>query len=137
MLKHSNIYLKQGGLNLNIQENSFNAAKISYNALEDKKAIDITVLNISEVSDIADYFVIASATNANQLKAMADNVEEILAKNIGLKLKHIEGVQTKSWILMDFGDLVIHLFDEKDRAFYNLERIWGDAKFVDAEQLNS
>ncbi|MBR1736787.1 MAG: ribosome silencing factor [Firmicutes bacterium] len=115
--------------------NTFDAVKIAYKALDDKMGIDITVLDIREVSPIADYFLIASASNSNQLKAMADEVDEKLYKEADIKLNHAEGFQTKSWILLDFGDIIVHLFNEEDRAFYNIERIWGDAKFIDTETL--
>lgn len=116
--------------------NSFEGAKIAYKALDDKLGIDISVLDIREVSVIADYFVIASGSNSNQLKAMADEVEEQLFK-AGFKLNHSEGFQSKVWILLDFGDIVVHLFDKENRDFYNIERIWGDAKFIDEDRLKA
>jgi ribosome-associated protein len=112
----------------------FSAVKAAYNALDDKLAVDIRVLEIGEISPMADYFVIASGNNPNQLKAMADSVDEALYK-AGFKLNHSEGMQTKSWLLLDFGEIVVHLFSKEDRDFYNLERIWGDAKEVPAEEL--
>ncbi len=114
--------------------NSFEGVKSAYKALDDKMAVDITILDIREVSVISDYFIIASGNNPNQLKAMADSVEEALYKS-GFKLNHSEGFQTKTWILLDFGDIVVHLFNKEDRDFYNIERIWGDAKFIQKEDL--
>ena len=93
--------------------------------LEDRKAVDVKVINIEKVSSLADYFIIASGTNRNQVQAMADNVEEALEKE-GVRPKNIEGYQTANWILMDYGDIVIHLFDEENRLFYDIERIWRD-----------
>ncbi|MDO5389348.1 MAG: ribosome silencing factor, partial [Clostridia bacterium] len=92
-------------------DNSLQAAKLAYAALEDKLATDIRVLDISKISTLSDYFVIASGSNSNQLKAMADAVDEQLFK-AGFILKHTEGLQThnRSWILMDFGDIVVHIF---------------------------
>ncbi len=116
--------------------NLFDGVKAAYNALEDKLAIDITVLDIHEVSVIADYFVIASGGNQNQLKAMADAVEEALYK-AGFKLSHSEGFRSKTWILLDFGDIIVHLFGKEEREFYNIERIWGDARFISSEDLKS
>lgn len=113
---------------------TFIGAKTAYKALDDKMGLDINVLDIREISVIADYFVIASGNNPSQLKAMADEVEEQLYK-AGFKLNHSEGFQTKSWILLDFGDIVVHLFNKEDREFYNIERIWGDAKFIAPEKL--
>lgn len=120
---------------MSIEKKSFDGVKVAYKALDDKMGIDIVVLDISEISVIADYFVIASASNPNQIKALADEVEEKLYKEAGYRLHHAEGFQTKSWILLDFGDIVVHLFNKEDREFYNIERIWGDAKFVDEDKL--
>lgn len=114
-----------------------NSVKIAYKALDDKMGIDINVIHVGEVSPLADYFIVASANNSSQLKAMAEEVEEKLYKEAGLKKKHSEGMQTKSWILLDFGDIVIHLFNKEDREFYNIERIWADANFVDVETLKN
>ena len=118
--------------------NSFEAAKLAFLALEDKLAEDIRVLDISKISTLSDYFVIASGSNSNQLKAMADAVDEKLYK-AGFVLKHTEGIQThnRSWVLMDFGDIVVHLFHKEDREFYSLERIWGDAKELTEEELRA
>ena len=107
-------------------------AQLAFDALEDKKAEDIKVLNIGEITVLADYFIIAGGTNRNQVQAMADNVEETLAK-AGYEPKQIEGTRNSSWILMDYGDLIVHLFDEENRLFYDLERIWGDGKVLDTE----
>lgn len=110
-------------------------ARIACEALEDKKAGDLKVINIEEVSVLADYFIIASGTNRNQVQAMADNVEEFLGK-AGCPAKQVEGYQTANWILMDYKDIVIHIFDEENRLFYDLERIWRDGKDVKVEELN-
>ena len=109
--------------------NIFEAVKVAYKALEDKFAIDI-----KKISSVADYFIIASASNPNQLRAMTDEVDEQLYK-VGFRLNHSEGVQSKSWILLDFGNIVVHLFNKEDRDFYNLERLWGDAKIVSEDDL--
>ena len=103
--------------------------KTSVDALKDKKAEDIRVIDISEISIMADYFIITSGSNINQLKAMCDNVEEKLAA-IGIHKKQTEGYDNGGWILMDYGDVVIHIFDRESRSFYNLERIWSDGKDV-------
>ncbi len=117
------------------KEKVFDAAKVAYKAIDDKMGIDIKVIDIAEVSPIADYFVIASARNSSQLKAMADAVEEQLYKECKMEKTHIEGMQTKSWILLDFNDIIVHLFNEEDREFYNLERIWADATIIDECRL--
>ena len=104
--------------------------KKAVNALEDKKAEDITVIDISEVSSIADYFIIANGSNANQLAAMQDAVDEAFYK-AGLHAKQIEGNKNSTWILIDYNDVIVHLFDKEDRLFYDLERIWKDGKMIE------
>lgn len=108
--------------------------KIALRALDDKKAMDVKVIDIHEVSVLADYFVIASGSNQNQVQAMVDNVEEMLTK-AGYEPKQIEGTRNSSWILMDYGDLIIHVFDEENRLFYDLERIWRDGKVLEMEKF--
>ena len=109
-------------------------AKTAIRALEDKKAEDIKVIDISHVSVIADYFIIANGTNTNQIQAMSDNVEEVLGK-AGCHPRQIEGYQNANWILMDFQDVIIHIFDKENRLFYDLERIWRDGVLIDKENL--
>ena len=111
-----------------------NAKKIAAAALEDKKARDLKILDISDVSVLADYFIIASGSNRNQVQAMVDEVEEKLGK-AGYTPKQIEGYQTANWILMDYQDLIIHVFDEENRLFYDLERIWRDGNLVEKVDL--
>ena len=104
--------------------------KTSIDALEDKKGEDIKIIDISEVSPISDYFVLASGSNRNQVQAMADSVVEKMHK-AGFSLKQIEGYDSANWILMDFVDIVVHVFDRESRNFYDLERIWKDGKLVE------
>ena len=103
-------------------------------ALEDKKAEDITVLDIGGVSSIADYFIIANGNNANQLTAMEDAVDEAMYTN-GEHQKQVEGTSNSTWILMDYQDIIVHLFSKEDRQFYDLDRIWRDGKVVDVHSL--
>ena len=110
-------------------------AKMAINALEDKKAEDVRIIDISEVSVIADYFIIAGGNNPNQIRAMCDNVQEVLGR-AGHDCRQTEGYDTANWVLMDFGDVIIHIFDRENRLLYDLERIWRDGKTVDAEALN-
>ena len=112
-----------------MEQNFYEASKIDQEALEDKKAEDIKVLDLNGLSNITDYFVIASGNNINQLRAMADNVEEKLFK-AGFKLHHSEGYQGGAWILLDFGNIIIHLFNKEERDFYSLDRVWSDAKEI-------
>lgn len=117
-----------------MESNAKNMAKLAVAALEDKKAIDIKVIDIAGVSVLADYFIIASGTNKNQVQAMADSVEESLGK-AGFPVKQVEGYNTANWILMDFSDIIVHVFDSENRLFYDLERIWRDGKEVDLDKL--
>ena len=111
-------------------------AKIAYAALDEKKANDIKVIDISGVSVLADYFIIASGSNRNQVQAMVDSVQEDLYKKAGVEAKQIEGYQTANWILLDYADIIVHVFDEENRLFYDLERIWRDGKDISMDELN-
>ena len=111
------------------KEDALDLVKIIVKALDEKKSEDIKTLDISNVSVMADYFIIASGSNVNQVHAMADFVEEKLAKE-GIKPSHIEGYRNANWILMDFGDLIVHIFDDESRSFYDLERIWKGGKVI-------
>ena len=109
-------------------------ATLAIRALEDKKAEDIKVIDISHISVIADYFIIANGTNTNQIQALSDNVEEVLGK-AGCHPRQIEGYQNANWILMDFQDVIIHIFDKENRLFYDLERIWRDGILIEKENI--
>ena len=117
-----------------MNQTSKEMAKLAYDALADKKAENIQIIDISEVSVIADYFIIADGSNPNQLQAMQDAVDEALYK-AGYKVKQVEGNQRSSWILMDYSDIIVHIFSKEDRLFYDLERIWKDGKDIDPEEL--
>lgn len=117
-----------------MNEISREMAKIACHALSEKKADDVQVIDISEVSVIADCFIVASASNTNQMQAMMDAVEEDLYK-AGYTCSQKEGNQKSSWLLMDYKDIIIHLFSKEDRLFYDLERIWKDGKFIAPEDL--
>ena len=107
-------------------------AQIACKAIDDKKGQDIKIIDIHNVSVIADYFVIASGTNSNQVQAIVDNVEEQLGK-AGYEAKQVEGYQTANWILMEYQDIIVHIFDEENRLFYDLERIWRDGKVLEMD----
>lgn len=115
-------------------EISKNMAKMAVEALEDRKGEDVHVIDISEISTLADYFVIASGTNINQVQALADNVQEVLGR-AGFDTKNVEGYESGKWILLDFGDIIVHVFDSENRLFYDLERIWRDGKLIEASSL--
>lgn len=114
--------------------NSKEMVALACQALDDKKGKDIKIIDIHEVSVIADYFVIASGSNQNQVQAMADNVDEELGR-VGYEAKQVEGTKNSTWILMDYGDVIIHVFDEENRLFYDLERIWRDGKELDVKEF--
>ena len=109
-------------------------AKLAVGALEDKKGEDIKIIDIHEISTLADYFLIASGTNTSQVQAMTDNVEEVLGR-VGYECRQIEGYQSAGWILMDYGDIIVHVFNREDRLFYDLERIWRDGKIMEASEF--
>lgn len=111
----------------------FEQVKLAVAALNDKKAEDVRVIDIHEISTIADYFIIASGSNSNQLGAMQDAVDEALYK-AGIHAKQIEGNRNSTWILMDYEDIIVHLFSKEDRLFYDLERIWRDGKEITIEE---
>ena len=117
-----------------VENNSKKMAKIAVDALEEKKAKDLKLLDISDVSVLADYFIIASGSNRNQVQAMADEVEEKLGK-AGFTPKQVEGYQTANWILMEYQDIIIHIFDEENRLFYDLGRIWRDGNLIEKIDL--
>ena len=106
--------------------------KKAVGALEDKKAEDVKVIDIGEVSSIADYFIIATGSNSNQLAAMQDAVDEVMYK-AGIEAKQVEGNNNSTWILIDYNDVIVHLFSKEDRLFYDLERIWKDGKVIEME----
>lgn len=116
------------------KEQSKEMARLAIKALEEKKAEEIRIIDIGEISVLADYFIIASGANRNQIQALTDSVEKELGA-AGLPVKQIEGYHTANWILMDFGDIIVHVFDRENRLFYDLERIWRDGKQVDISEL--
>lgn len=117
-----------------MEKQSVTMAKLAIEALEDKKAEDIKIIDISEVSVLADYFIIAGGNNRSQIQALCDNVDEKLGR-AGCPSKQIEGYDTANWVLLDFGDVIVHIFDKENRLLYDLERIWRDGKQVSKEEL--
>lgn len=108
--------------------------KKAYDALSDKKGEDIKVIEIGKLSTVADYFIIANGFNAPHVESLVDNVEEELLKE-NIHAERIEGVKSSGWILMDYNDVVVHVFSKEDRLFYDLERIWRDGKEINVEEL--
>ena len=97
-------------------------------AARDKKAVDIVVLDLRKAGGFTDYFVICTGTNARQIKAIADGVEDTLRKEFGERPTLAEGVDKSEWILLDYFNFVVHVFSRECRAFYDLERLWGNAE---------
>lgn len=102
--------------------------------LKGKKAKDIKLLDIHEISTISDYFVIATGTSSTQLHAMCDELEEKM-KVEGYEIHHKEGFRNGRWILLDFNNIIVHLFHDEERQFYNLERLWADAKSIFVDEV--
>src|SRR5437870_12415262 len=107
-------------------------------AAAEKKALDTTVLDLRGMASFTDFFVITTGANRRQVQAISDEVVEQLKRN-GTRAARVEGYQTAEWILIDYGDFIVHIFDEKSRRFYDLERLWREAKRLDIppEQLGS
>ena len=116
------------------EKNAKEMVKTAVAALQDKKGEDIRVIDISGVTVIADYFIIASGSNPNQVQALVDNVEEQMYK-AGYDDPRVEGYNAASWVLLDYNDVIVHVFSQDDRLFYDLERIWRDGKEIDVDSL--
>ena len=111
-------------------ENQELTAVLELREILDKRfATDITIIEPGSLSPLADYFVIATGGSTPQLAALTDAAEEFL-KTKGFPLNHTEGVQSGKWVLLDFGSIIVHLFDKESRSYYNLERLWADAKII-------
>lgn len=113
---------------------SLETAKLAAKALSAKKGFDIKVIKIDDISVLSDYMVIATGTSNTQVKAMADNVEYELAE-AGVSVSHIEGYRSNTWILMDYIDVIVHVFMEEAREFYDLERLWQDGESIDISDI--
>lgn len=104
-----------------------------YNAIDDKNGVNTRILDISAITTISDYFIVTSGNNYNQVRAIADNVEEELLKKHGMGPERVEGYNNGEWILLDYIDYVIHVFDREQRLFYDIERIWSDGKEIEVK----
>lgn len=113
---------------------SLETAKAVAKALDNKKGSNIKVIKIDNISVLADYMVIATGNSSTQVKALADNVEYEL-EQADITVSHIEGYRSNGWILMDYVDVIVHIFDEESRAFYNLERLWKDGEEIDISDI--
>lgn len=106
-------------------------ALLAARALSDKKGKEIRVMEIAELTTLADYFVLATGASNTQINALVDNVEKVLAEEAGEQPLHREGYRGGTWVLLDYGCIAIHVFNQEARAFYGLERLWQDGKSVD------
>lgn len=113
---------------------SLEQARKIVQVMDSKKAKDIQLIKIEGISSLGDYFVVASASNTTQVKAIADEVEDEMTK-LGLEPNRVEGRQSAQWILMDYYDVMVHVFLDEARSFYNLERLWSDAPQLDISDL--
>ena len=114
---------------------SLDFVKAAARLLDTKKADQIDVIRIGDMTILADYFIIASATNTTHVKALADELEYELKEKYGRSPKQIEGYDSRNWIILDYQDVVIHIFFEETRNYYNLEKLWSDGVHVDLAEL--
>ncbi len=114
---------------------TFEKVKIAVKALDSKKGFDIKVIKIDDVSILGDYFIIASGNTSTQVRALTDEVDEKMSKQ-GIEPGHIEG-KSSGWILLDYGDVVIHVFTRDEREFYSLEKMWQDGEEIDISDIIS
>jgi ribosome-associated protein len=110
------------------------ALKIALSAADDKKARDLLALDISKIASFASYFLLCTGDSSRQMQAIADEIQKKL-KEAGILASHVEGYRNSEWILLDYFDLVIHVFSKEAREFYDLERLWRDGKKLDTEKL--
>ncbi len=115
---------------MNIEE----TIKLVYKAIDDKQGEEIKILKIGSISSLADYFIITSASNERQMKSITDNIEKELEEQ-GIFAKAREGTSGSNWLLLDYGDFIVHVFKTEDRQFYNLERLWKDAEELNVDNL--
>jgi len=130
--KSENLFINKNLLYIQEEYQLNNTENIDYivSILEEKKAKDIKVLEVKEVTLVADYFVVCSGTSTTHIKALADELELKLEEEKGIKMHHREGYNSARWILLDFSDVIVHIFHQDDRMYYNLEKIWSEAKDV-------
>jgi ribosome-associated protein len=107
------------------------AVRLALTCASDKKAFGIVALDLREIASFTEFFLIASGANQRQVQAVVDEIQERLRKDVGSKPVRIEGYSTADWVLMDYGDFVVHVFDRDARSFYDLERLWSDSKRVE------
>jgi iojap-like ribosome-associated protein len=109
--------------------------RLAIECASEKQAMNMLVLDLREIASFTEFFVIASGSNQRQVQAIADEINERLKKDMSIKPVRIEGYNAAEWVLLDYGDFVVHLFDKNAREFYDLERLWLDSKRVDLGEL--
>ncbi|SJM61857.1 ribosome silencing factor [Gulosibacter sp. 10] len=112
-------------------ERALELTRLAAAAADDRSAFDLVALDVSENMPFADTFLLASARNERMVLSIAEEIEDRLREDLGVKAARREGTDAARWVLLDFGDLVVHVFHEEDRAYYGLERIWADAPVVE------
>jgi ribosome-associated protein len=127
--KNVSVHYEIGAFVEGVLLDSAQLARVAADVASDKKASDVMILDIQEVTTFADYFVICSGNSSRQINAVADAIEEELDKQ-GARLLHREGTADAGWVLLDFGDVIVHVFGAKEREYYRLERVWSEAKTV-------
>lgn len=108
--------------------------KLAITSASEKKAVNLSVLDLRDIASFTEFFIICSGTNQRQVQAIADEIQEQLKKQLDQRPIRVEGYNTAEWVLIDFGDFVVHIFEQKAREFYDLERLWRDAKKVEIPQ---
>ena len=114
--------------------NSYEQSILTAKAISSKKGLNIKLIEIGDISSLADYTVIATGTSSTHVKAIADEVEYQLDE-AGISVSHIEGYRSNSWILLDYVDVIVHIFSDEAREFYDLERLWQDGKEIDISDI--
>ena len=114
--------------------NSYEQSILTAKAISSKKGLNIKLIEIGDISSLADYMVIATGTSSTHVKAIADEVEYQLDE-AGISVSHIVGYRSNSWILLDYVDVIVHIFSDEAREFYDLERLWQDGKEIDISDI--
>ncbi|OEF96255.1 ribosome silencing factor [Desulfuribacillus alkaliarsenatis] len=122
-------------MTIQAKEQNLQTVEVITKLLDEKKAEDMVVLNIEGLSVIADYFIVCTGRSVTQVKSLADHVEDTLKQKHNIMAKGIEGTQEGKWVLLDYGDIIVHVFRQEEREFYNLERIWADARQIPLDSL--
>jgi len=121
--------------NISAHRDSIEAAQVAAAAVLDKKGLDVAMLDMSELMPVTDMFLVATGTSNRHVKTLAGEIELKLKDRLDYRPVRREGLDAARWVLLDYGDIVIHIFDEETRAYYNLERLWADAPIIEVEPV--